>query len=313
VDTGYYVATTVSSVLSQNEGQCRQSLREFISSSNYAIYSVAGAIEVVPVSESALIDAWTADISRFAMAAFETMATAQAPAALPRSLAWLCIKAYYAAYFAAHTLLRLSGVSLTTFAAKEKSAIRSVTYTYLGTAYSVTGGVHAVTLTPSPASVDIKPLPEDSSHLPVWRYFGSFIDEVLTAIATLPTSADVLNAINDLSDLQKDLRRIGGPTELSTVRNDINYQQMYEVWYPYGARDIDGLELVRIMSHWLGTAPRSGALHGAQNDALAMTDLAIRIVHLCRSTITAVASLNTGNRSFLGRRAQPLLNLLAAV
>jgi hypothetical protein len=308
---GYYIAVTRPSMIVQSAGDCKSSIQQYLISSNYAIYDPPPSVSVVPYSPDDLIGAWTSDISRFSVSCFETMASIASISDLPRSLAWACIKAYYAAFFSAHALLRLSGHALSMLAVKERDALRAIGRIYLGS-LNLDSGVHALCLSANAQRLFIESDTEASSHLPVWQAFDSLLGDFESSLSALPETPEVQEAVGALSDLRSYLRSRSGASYLSITRNSINYQQLFEVWFPYGRKAPDAARALRIIGQWKSGFVNDQPLPKGDNAALILLDLSVRIVRLFREVIIEVGALHLGERSFLERRALPLLRLVGA-
>lgn len=100
MSTGYYVAAVLPAAIIQKQSSSADSLRNFILKGNYAIYADTDPLELTASAPDQLLDAWCGDISRIASAAFESAASDVSVKDLPRSLGWLLIKSYYAAFLA---------------------------------------------------------------------------------------------------------------------------------------------------------------------------------------------------------------------
>ena len=70
-----------------------------------------------------LCQPFASEINRLASAAFETAASYRLIPRLPKSTAWLMIKMYYAAFYAAHALCRIGGKSSTNFTSDDFTAV----------------------------------------------------------------------------------------------------------------------------------------------------------------------------------------------
>ena len=66
----------------------------------------------VPIDPAELIASFARDVDNMAIASFETMYGIENPNELPQSTAWALIRAYYSAFFAAHSILRIFGISI---------------------------------------------------------------------------------------------------------------------------------------------------------------------------------------------------------
>src|SRR5579862_5681975 len=84
----------------------------WINDEEYQIYQSVHlhSFQLNTVEPEPLLRGYAADINRLGSAAFETLDSIIRLASLPKSLAWLTIKTYYAAFFAAHALLRIFGI-----------------------------------------------------------------------------------------------------------------------------------------------------------------------------------------------------------
>src|SRR4051794_31618972 len=81
-----------------------------------------GAVFILK-SGTTLQPLFAAEVSRFSTAAIETAQQIKQDAGRPKSLAWLVIQSYYSAFFAAHALLRVTGISCSRFEGSECSRV----------------------------------------------------------------------------------------------------------------------------------------------------------------------------------------------
>jgi hypothetical protein len=105
--------------------EVHRGISEWVSDEEYQIYVPLQATQFVlnVSSQNEFLIALAADVNRCATAAFESTCHVIENRQLPRSTAWLVIKSYYAAFFAAHSISRMFG---TTFTPLDKTQAKSV-------------------------------------------------------------------------------------------------------------------------------------------------------------------------------------------
>ncbi|TNZ65346.1 hypothetical protein CGK42_24295, partial [Vibrio parahaemolyticus] len=66
------------------------------------------------------------DINRMATSSFESIHGIEPNQNFPKSIGWLVVRLYYAAYYAAHAILRLFGISCSQFDQQESRVITEI-------------------------------------------------------------------------------------------------------------------------------------------------------------------------------------------
>ena len=94
-------------------GNVVQGLRGWLANGNYQIYDPLEANSfTLNISDvSPLLSAFAYDCSRMAIGSFESIHDISRDDSFPKSTAWLVVRTYYAAFFAAHASLRMFGIS----------------------------------------------------------------------------------------------------------------------------------------------------------------------------------------------------------
>jgi hypothetical protein len=311
VSTGYFVAAVLPSAIIQKQHSSFDSLREFLLTGNYAIYAAGNPLELTATAPDQLLDAWCADISRTACAAFESAASDVTVKSFPRSLGWLLIKSYYAAFFSANALLRLNGDALTYVDSKGVAALASVARTY-SVPISPTAGLAPTKIVGSGNSLEISSTKRSGhSHAAVWEAFDEFLNDVAGKIAALPSTPETSDALGQILKLAAYVRQ-SGVAWLSMTRNDINYRQLLDVWFPYGKNKPDHRHLARLATGWASEFKIDKPLSKTEHASVLLLDLSILIVRLCREVIINAADLNTGRKSFLNDTTIRMLRLMKA-
>src|ERR1017187_4136379 len=99
--------------LNQVSGHCRKELTGWINDERFQVYVAPTETSfTLSVSEPLpLLQAYAAEINRISIASNETMSSILTTPTVRKSVAWLVIQTYYAAFFAAHSLTRVLGTS----------------------------------------------------------------------------------------------------------------------------------------------------------------------------------------------------------
>jgi hypothetical protein len=199
------------------------------------------------------------DSTRMASAAFETMLGLDSNRKLPKSTAWIVIRTYYAAFFAAHSLLRMFGTICgqldrnqvltldriaTDFGQLPSSGFEAGFY--VGRYDSAVSEIHFQ-----------KPSSQRGSHEILWVVFAQKLRDISNHL--LSVSATFTDLSLQLSEMESLLRQEGlsGGNWLSYVRNIANYQHGFGLWFPYLKSTASGSELVKIASNWNKTSGKS--------------------------------------------------------
>jgi hypothetical protein len=244
---------------------------------------------------------FASEVSRFSTAAIETAQQISQYEKRPISLSWLIIRSYYAAFFAAHSLFRVTGVSCSRFEGPECDKV-NVIATALGfSAEPLRGGSYHCHYEAGSGRIACRRVGGKGAHEDFWRVFDTFLVEIANGILSNAalTREDQFNAAGKLAELNRVLRSDGcnGGNWLSTVRNRVNYSHKYGVWFPYKNERKYCDDLFRVQSGWK-MEPELIALTSA--DELRRFLLACSfLVSLCRATTIDMASRCSLGRSFL--------------
>ncbi|WP_146109187.1 hypothetical protein [Pantoea ananatis] len=179
------------------------------------------------------------DISRMSIAAFESICSISTERELPRSTAWPLIRSYYAAFFSAHTIMRIFGYSVVQLEKSQSSVLsKALQYNENPPSEKINDGLHLVKVSNNEPIYTMQKL-TNGSHEDTW----SVIAEVLKMISdnflvdSNPISAqkkqDLYNQIDELISIIKTYPCSARSNWLSRMRNEINYQHKHGVWYPH--------------------------------------------------------------------------------
>jgi hypothetical protein len=98
-------------------GRPQKGFGPYLLDQNYQVYNrpTAQRVELFFSDASPVLSAFAFDITRFASAAVESVVDTRQNPVFNKSTAWLLIRSYYAAFFAAHAISRMLGISFTRF------------------------------------------------------------------------------------------------------------------------------------------------------------------------------------------------------
>jgi hypothetical protein len=287
-------------------------LSEWVGSGQYYFDQPVGlfsAIFVLPPGSN-LQELFAAEMSRFSSAAIET-SSGITQSRMPKSTAWLFIQSYYAAFYAAHCILRSVGVSATNLRAKDCRQA-DVVANALGYSnaplnaaqfrceYLANGGRLVCTKAPG-----------NGIHEQLWRIFNSFLQSASARTLQLPNleAREAQNIFSKLDQLQYILKLRGHASGnwLSAVRNEVTYVHQHKAWFPYGRTKADCNRLFAIQREWR-KAPDDIQLAPQASDLETFMLACAFLVSLSVAMIRDMAFRSPSGKSFLTSGPIKLLN-----
>lgn len=193
-------------------------------------------------------EACVRDSVKMGVAAFESAAQVDATSVDARSCAWQFIKYYYAGFFAANGLMRLSGQACINLTALDCASVNS-----WALAHGVGGTKEQNKIAPGlfQLSFDAATTPtftlqlqsgKGGVHIQFWASFSIFLERLRAKIKLSPApKLERDSAISELDLLMNELQR-GGLTHaswLSEMRNAVNYRFEHGAWFPYSEQTSD--------------------------------------------------------------------------
>jgi len=196
------------------------------------------------------------DINRFGCASIESINEINYKKKLPHSHAWKCINAYYGAYYAAHSILRIIGISCTNFEANDLQNVELIADLYgLKNNVNITKGYYKCSIDINNNLIDCIKISTSrnlGSHEQMWLVFLNFIDHFIIELAKKAASIEVQSVITKIQELKDNLTYMGynGGNWLSRVRNDINYKHVDGIWFPY--KDVNKYldDITKLINKW---------------------------------------------------------------
>ena len=147
----------------------------------------------------------------------------------PNNASWQAIESYYAAYFAVHYLLRLTGVSVTNLDERGCSAIERSNYG-VKPGFAITGGLYAMTYDSSTELLKLTKSTKKSggSHKEAWQLWEGLIERLQGRTNSDPVEYARVSV--DLAEHKSFLIRSTAKYNPPEIRGEINYQFKGGVW-----------------------------------------------------------------------------------
>jgi hypothetical protein len=279
--------------------------------------SPAGEVRLdISRDTGSLANAIASEVARFSCAAYESLLDAIPGTHTNRSLGWALVRSYYATFYAAHALLRISGQSVTMVSQHTATTMNAIGVQYLGVSPNIKSGLHLARTDPKCRTrVLLTSLGANNggSHEQMWKLFLKLVlDQESQLILTQGQSHDALHAVQVLTELRKQLCRSGNSNGawLSSVRNDLNYRHGRGVWYPYFITGNTATALITRMHRWMPTAADGYEIGKVSDDLACFIDSCNVMTQLLTAALRDLSRRATKTRSsFVDRQPFRLLRL----
>ncbi|WP_325089004.1 hypothetical protein [Burkholderia contaminans] len=203
-------------------------------------------LRIEPADQTEFNGSLATDIRRYASAAIESLDRIVSYPSQPQAAAWCLIRAYYASYFAANVLMRLTGSFSTNLAAAEIGQIKTTASLYGvpapggNTKRSLVSGVYYGGMSPISGSTTLVLKSMDGItggvHKQFWAGFHEWLDRSQRDIKLGSLTAQ------EQKRAQAEYKLVSGALcydshsnghWLSEFRNAVNYRLEHGVWHPY--------------------------------------------------------------------------------
>ena len=217
-------------------------IREWMENGSFAIQenALTGNVEFLNVNRAEFSAYQAYDYQRFVLSSRESLGSSSSDISSGGAQGWPLIKAYYAGFFGGHALLRALGRGVIRVEPPQAKRLTALGKIFCGDDFIFTtgtyeinlrqniGGIHDLTLQKAPDG--------GGAHEVFWRVFKRVLLEIAQDVIrdADPDSTLVVGRIGDIMSLCSS-RGMNSGTWLSAVRNEINYQHKYGVWFPVSA------------------------------------------------------------------------------
>lgn len=279
--------------------------------------SSAGKVELdVPYNTESLAQAIASEVARFSCAAYESLLDAVPGTHADPALGWALVRYYYATFYAAHALLRISGQSVTMISSTTASKLNAIGGQYLGVSPGIVNGLYLIKINAmNPRCVSMSKIGSNGggSHEEMWKLFLELLLELEDElILTQGHSQGALIVVEVLTELRKQLCRQGknNGAWLSLVRNNLNYRQGHGVWYPYEMTDKAAIKLIARMQRWIPTAANGYDIGKVHDDLGCFVDSCNVMTRLLTAALNDLSNRAAKKRSsFVDRQPFKFLRL----
>lgn len=195
------------------------------------------------------------DCNRMASAAIESISGMQVDGVLKRSGAWGVIRAYYAAFFSVHSIMRMFGISCSQLeqvhVGKIYESARAVGKT--GSVTRLDRGFYAIKIDEDFSSVSFQKY--KNSHKDTWGEFLTLIEQLIGDSPNVTAMGKYkVEAVDILISVKRGITRSRCTEKgnwLSEMRNSINYKHSHGVWFPYERKPVAPSYIQKIGSDWM--------------------------------------------------------------
>ena len=279
-------------------------LQAWLALSKYQIYKpVESTSFQLNISDpSYLLQAFACDSNRMAIASFETLQEISKSNALPRSTAWLIIQLYYAAFYAAHAILRFIGISCSQLESTEIFAVIKMADLYgMLNNVNISNGFYKLIFDHKTSVLQCEKLDypkTGSSHEKMWNTFGNRMNIISNDILSgqgLSRDKQLVSA--KISDLKQALGN-GNSNWLSHVRNLTTYRHEYGAWFPYYNSEKYYDRLHDLVGQWKDDPLSINIWSARDRELQKFTETCTLIISICRDIIIDMSSRCTTGKSF---------------
>ena len=254
------------------------SLRNWLASSDSFIPSYIGpgdSFELVFYDISTFLSCVASDISRLSCASIESLNSINENTESRKFLAWDLIKYYYSAFFSAHSTLKICGFGLVQFDQTIVNSIKRRASTLGITFPQISQGVYCFKTDVIASKVTFfKVTRYDDSHKGLWHRYIDFLN-VLSGVSVETENldsncimknesgkrpqkcvysqiplADAETIVSRIDELKAIINKRGDSNWLSSIRNTINYNHAYGVWFPYKRFEESHYQLLSLKDYY---------------------------------------------------------------
>lgn len=223
-------------ILESSKTKKYERIDEFLLTDQYTI--INGTVNHIEIYDQKGIfpDCLKQEILRFSNAASESILNSQIPRKNNKSIAWQFIELYYAGFFSAQALLRISGKSNSRLDQRVINLLNKKLSKQGFNLWTATKGSYEANYNDNYKTITLTKLEEaGGAHALLWQQFNIFINTILDSPATVSLPSDDIACLVQISNALQDGHSNNQGNWLSDMRNRVNYRMEFNVWHPYGA------------------------------------------------------------------------------
>jgi hypothetical protein len=313
-DTDLLRQLFISGLLSTKKNSDEKDFKGWISSGKYMLRKLDKTSATLYVNnKTAFISMLAYDSSRMASASFESMQAIKIHTDLPKSYAWMAIKSYYAAFFAAHSILRSFG-----YVASQLERGHTKLLSDYAKSLSLTfppqndSGFFCGQLDKNTYELALKKM--NNTHEDTWALFTECLKKIRADVMSLNSIQTKQQSMFVQLDVMIDLLTNNGSSSrgnfLSLFRNNINYRHEYHAWYPYGKNSLQGDEIYAVINQWSKEKILFPNAWKKSREVYNFFCLCTLIVNMCYSVVKEIDSNSEFTSNIFAQWPQKLLKTL---
>lgn len=258
----YTISQCIQPYISQNIENVSSSygpIKSFIENKNINFLSYDQALDFYTfntLDSDDLLKSLSFDINRMSIASFESFYSLKNRSAeYPKSISWLLIKLYYSAFFSAHSILRILGKPVLQIDQRQSLILnKQISFHTLKDQIPKIENKIYILATDITTYINLKSCASRNSHEELWKLFlnelilietnvnkNNFIDQ--------DSKNNFKNQLDSLSTILCSYGRSHG-NWLSSIRNEINYQHLYDAWFPHSRTKTVRDKIYENLSRW---------------------------------------------------------------
>lgn len=240
------------------------------------------------------------DCTIFASAAIESAQGITKNEKFPKSLSWAVIRAYYAAFFASHSIMRSFGFACVQLEKGHLNDILEYSKIYgLTSSLKLERGFFETAYDSSSNILSFKKL--NDTHADTWYCFYKMLNQLSEALIKSkgPTkyTKSVFSFFTELSNCLSEKGKYQKGNWLSTFRNNVNYKLEYGTWFPYDKGSFNYSEIEHILNSWNADKIECGLSFYEKNEVKKFFIVVSAIVRLCKLLITDLNKMCPSRKS----------------
>lgn len=291
-------------------------VEDWLSKANYAWVSSGSNTHRIDISgcRADYTNALACEIARFSCATYESMLNASPPGHDSRSIGWMLVRHYYAIFYAAHALLRVSGKAVIFLSDATCRRMAMIGGQYLGMAPKVPKGTYLVSVDKSNKSlleIECISAGNGGSHAELWKQFLTLMLNLENSIVlSYGNSAAGQNAIALMKKLRAQLCSRGKTDGSwpSMVRNTLNYKHGHGVWFPYKRTKKECVDLATRLEKWYPKLGREVEMENTSDELEQFADCCNVMAYFLTTALVDLSSRCTSQRkSFVDQHVLKML------
>ena len=231
---------------------CPQSLKVWLTDGNYYLNNNPPSLSIFVNNSEDFKKSISVDAFRLTMHAAQTLFELEKASAYLKFTSWQVIQTYYAAFFAAHALLRFFGKSFSHLESGHVNFLKQRCASEAGYTPDIPSTYYLIEYNAFDNNISFNRFGE--SHKDLWKCFNTLIKDISNSALTLRASEQRKQNLSQIFASMSEAIccrcRYQGGNWLSVKRNDVNYKSMHGVWFPFSKSVPNFNAIFRKMRDW---------------------------------------------------------------